>query len=166
MARLFERGDGTQKGDEWNDKATIWVMEYWLSQTWSEANRVMKKSPMASTYARMKNSSNMAVSKGTFDSPYPGENDKKIIFIDINALVPYPTMEEQYGHYGALKHGSKDPRGAQSRYKSRLSFTQRISILQNYVQRELRRQSLTISEDGKNILNCNGDIVDMIGAKE
>ena len=156
MSALFDRGDGSKDGDEWNDEASIWIMEDWLDSTWHKSLDVMKDEGKAAMYSRMKNSAPVVTEgKKSFKCDSGTMDFKKI-----NSTWKEDRMEKQYGEYGVCKHknGHSDDY-ARNNYINRLQYSKRVEALKKFVLKE-KEKGFSVSEDGAYVLNAKGDVID------
>ena len=156
MSALFDRNRGVA-GDEWNDKASIWLMENWLDTTWDSAQARMPNDPKAAIFSRMQNSLHIPIngSSKTYNTSYK----QNFTFKKIDSGSPVTLMEEQYGDCGALfypKKGKTDQE-MHDTYIKRLQYPKRIMKLQEHVKETYYDQKFKISEDGATILDPNGN---------
>ncbi len=156
ISKLFDRGDGSKAGDEWNDEASIWIMEDWLATNWTKSIDVMKDDGKAAVYSRMKNSASVVVEGQTNFPCDTGTMD----FQEITNSWKIGDMEDQYGDYGVCKHknGHSDEK-ARNNYKSRLQTAKRIETLKDHVKSTYKAQGCTISADGAHVLDSNGNVI-------
>lgn len=157
MSELFDQDRGVA-GDEWNDKAAIWLMENWLDTTWEDAQQRMPNNSKTAMFARMQNSAHIPVD-GT-NKTYATTYDNNIQFKRITASSSVELMEKQYGDYGAIFHKNKHTdEYARDNYIARLQLPKRVMVLQDFVTENYKEKGFTVSEDGANVLDKNGQIV-------
>ena len=81
-------------------------------------------------------------------------------FLEITDSWEIDEMEEQYGDYGVCKHqnGHSDEE-ARNNYKSRLQTAKRIKALKDHVTTTYKAKGCTVSADGANVLDANGNVI-------
>ena len=125
ISPLFDRGDGTKQGDEWNDEASIWVMEDWLKDTWNDSKITqyhdLERQSIAS---RIKNSGH----------------------VSLNKKDTAATLTKNYGDYGASR-----PDRSREDYLNRLKYTKRLTTLHESIQKDFKKGE-RVSEDGISII--------------
>ena len=154
ISKLFDRGDGSKVGDEWNDEASIWIMENWLATNWTPSMKTMKDDAKAAIYSRMKNSASVVVKGQENFKCESGTMD----FLEITDSWEIDDMEEQYGDYGVCSHkNGKSDEKARNNYKARLQTAKRIDTLKKHVETTYKQQGCTISADGTHVLDKHGN---------
>ena len=174
ISKLFDRGDGTKVGDEWNDEASIWIMETWLKDTWKPSIDTMNDHGKAAIYSRMKNSANVVTAGGTAEcdskpadvvtaegTSIKRDSKPKKNFKKITQSSTITDMEDQYVDFAACQrtYGNSEEK-TRKKYKSRLQFPKRIQKLIDHVQANDKANHFTVSEDGAHVLDQQGNIVD------
>ena len=128
ISKLFDQNNGGTPGDEWNDMASIWVMQDWLENNWNSAEiKQYADIGTQSVASRIKNSGNVPLD----------EKD------DVNSLT------QKYGDYGA----SRKDRTRQD-YLNRLKYTERLTVLYNHVNKSYQKGE-RVSDDGMSIVHTS-----------
>ena len=125
ISPLFDRGDGTKQGDEWNDEASIWLMEDWIKDTWNDSKITQYHDVNTQIVAsRIKNSGHVSL----------GKKDT------------VATLTKKYGDYGESR-----PDRTREDYLNRLKYTERLTTLHESIQKDFDKGE-RVSEDGMSII--------------
>ena len=129
-ATLFDRGNGTKQNDEWNDEASIWLMEDWLTHNWHDSKVTQYHNIETQVVAsRIKNSGNVSLD----------ENDN------------VASLTKKYGDYGE----SREDRTRED-YINRLQYTKRVSELHKHIKTDFDKGE-RVSENGASIITHIND---------
>lgn len=129
-ATLFDRGNGTKQDDEWNDEASIWLMEDWLTHNWHDSKVTQYHNIETQVVAsRIKNSGNVSLD----------ENDN------------VASLTKKYGDYGE----SREDRTRED-YLNRLQYTKRVSALHKHIKTDFDKGE-RVSENGASIITHAND---------